>query len=271
MTSPPPSLSDALYLRRYGHGPRRLLGLHGWAADHTTFEALAQQLPPDRSLYALDLPGYGRSAPLARWSFDDLKPRLHRAILDMGPGPIELIGSCSGAIIGLACLHEDAQELGITRMHLLEPFAFVPAYLGVFLVPVLGHVAYWSTFANPLGRKLTDLAMSRQQVTQDHTTQSSFAKVDPWVPYHYLRMMSDLGSAQRFSHLRLPTHLIHGQRTFGAIRDSIAIWRALWPHALDTQVQDAGHMLIQERPEQVASLLCQDWPAPPPLDASPGA
>lgn len=249
-----------MYIHRYGDGPRYYLGIHGWAADHTTFALLAEHMPKDCSIFAVDLPGYGKSPALTQWDWPSLNDAFTTALEQLDGHPFELIGSCSGAIIGLGTLHERAAAINLTRMTLLEPFAFVPSYLGVFLTPALGKLAYWSTFANPLGRKITDLATSSKQATDDQTTQSSFAKVDPWVPYQYLAMMDALKSATRFAHLELPTHLIHGDKTFKAVKDSIHIWQTMWPHATSDTLEDLGHMLVQEDPRHVAKLIFDHTP-----------
>lgn len=243
-----------MYLHRYGDGPKLYLGIHGWAADHTTFASLASLMPPDCTILAVDLPGYGNSAPPQRWDWSALSADLHQTLHDaIQDQPFSLIGSCSGAIMGLGALEHTT--LNLQRLILLEPFAYVPAYLNLFLWPAFGPVAYWSTFANPIGRLITDRATSSRQATAADTTQQSFAKVDPWVPYKYLAMMKALGSAQRFAHLNLPTHLIFGQKTFQAVKSSITTWRALWPHATATELPELGHMLVQEDPQRVASHI----------------
>jgi pimeloyl-ACP methyl ester carboxylesterase len=48
----------------HGHGPVRVIALHGWFADHTAFDALLPALDPARFTIALpDYRGYGASRP----------------------------------------------------------------------------------------------------------------------------------------------------------------------------------------------------------------
>ena len=125
------SVTQSMYIHRYGQGPQHYLGLHGWAADHTTFEHLAAHMPDQCTLYSVDLPGYGRSPHLPGWSIEHLRQSLLGAIeACASTTPLTIIGSCSGAVLTLAALHRDINDLNISRLILLEPFAFVPETRG---------------------------------------------------------------------------------------------------------------------------------------------
>jgi len=69
-----------MYIHRYGDGPRYYLGIHGWAADHTTFALLAEHMPKDCSIFAVDLPGYGKSHALPQWDWPSLNDAFTTAL-----------------------------------------------------------------------------------------------------------------------------------------------------------------------------------------------
>ena len=247
---------NPMYIHRYGQGRQPYLGLHGWAADHTTFAHLADHMPAHCTLSSVDLPGYGRSPHLPEWSIDALRQSLLSAIdACASDSPLTIIGSCSGAVLTLAALHRDINDLNISRLILLEPFAFVPDYLEIFTKPVIGKVAYWSTFCNPIGRAITDAVIKRQDIAQEHGTSDSFSKVDPWVPYHYLHLMAQLGQPEQFAHLSCDIDMIVGQNTFEAIHQSVEIWQSVWQQATSYQLPEVGHMLIQEAPQLLAKTI----------------
>lgn len=253
-------------MHTWGSGPRHFLGLHGWAADHSSFEHLIPHLPSGCTLHAPDLPGYGRSTRMPDWSLESLQASM-LTILDALPVHRELtiIGSCSGAILALSGVHHRVKELGIARMVLLEPFAFLPSYLNVFTAPVVGRVAYWSAFCNPIGRAITDANIKRQDIAEHHGTSASFAMVDPWVPYHYLQLMKAQGEPHQFKKMDCEVDLVRGEHTFDAIVDGIPIWQEAWPHARTHVLQDVGHMLIQEAPQALAQVI---FAQPTPHDVS---
>lgn len=236
-----------------GSGRSTFVGLHGWNGTHQTFEALYERLPPDSRLVGLDLPGYGTSPPPARWTLEAIAEQIVATVdQEVGAEPVSLVGSCSGGIIALFV----APLLGerLERFIFLEPFAFVPEYLRIFLKPVVGRLFYYSAFGNPIGRWITNTALAGHR--QDDTDMmSSFAQGSLKVPLEYLRLFDAIPRPEDFADLPGQIELVYGAHTFDAIRDSVAIWKEVWPHAVDAPIADAGHLLLKEAPDAVARLV----------------
>ena len=53
-----------IFYETRGTGATTLLMIHGWACDHTFFEAQLAALSKTYRVIAIDLPGHGRSPPL---------------------------------------------------------------------------------------------------------------------------------------------------------------------------------------------------------------
>ncbi len=91
-----------VYLARHGAGDPVLLLLHGLGATGEVWDGLVSSLAgrwPGEILVA-DLPGHGRSAPLARYSFGALTAALAGAL---EPGrPVAVLGHSLGGVVGLA-------------------------------------------------------------------------------------------------------------------------------------------------------------------------
>jgi pimeloyl-ACP methyl ester carboxylesterase len=235
----------------YGSGSRVYFGLHGWSGDHATFAPLAAYLPAGAALYSADLPGYGRSPAPRSWELAAITDEIADAIAAAG-APITVIGNCSGAVFALLAAERMAGS--IERLILIDPFAYLPWYFKIFLDKRIGRYAYYSTFANPLGRLLTNLSLSRHRAADTNLTES-FVSVDHEVSYRYLALMGELDDVFRFSRLRLPVDLIYGARTFGAIKKSIALWLDVWPHARRHELAGAGHLPIQEATRQLSEIV----------------
>jgi pimeloyl-ACP methyl ester carboxylesterase len=90
-----------------GSGPVTLL-VHGLGGAHLNWMSVAPQLTAHHRVYALDLPGFGRS-PLAgrRSTIAANVDLLTRAITRLSPGPIVLVGNSMGGLLslGVAALH----------------------------------------------------------------------------------------------------------------------------------------------------------------------
>ncbi len=235
----------------YGSGSRVYFGLHGWSGDHATFAPLAAYLPAGAALYSADLPGYGRSPAPRRWELAAITDEIAGAIADVD-SPVTVIGNCSGAVFALLAAERLAGR--IERLILIDPFAYLPWYFKIFLNKRIGRYAYYSTFANPVGRWLTNLSLGKHRAADTNLTES-FISVRHDVAYRYLELLGELDGVARFSRLRLPVDLIYGARTFGAVKESIALWRGVWPHARCHELAGAGHLPIQESTGQLSEIV----------------
>jgi pimeloyl-ACP methyl ester carboxylesterase len=95
-----------------GSGPVLLL-VHGLGGSHLNWLSVAPALAEQHRVYALDLPGFGRS-PLAgrRSSIAANVDLLTRVIAKLSAGPIVLMGNSMGGLlsIGVAALHPNLVE-----------------------------------------------------------------------------------------------------------------------------------------------------------------
>jgi pimeloyl-ACP methyl ester carboxylesterase len=111
-----------------GDGPVMLL-VHGLGGAHLNWMAVAPQLTAHHRVYALDLPGFGRS-PLAgrRSTIAANVDLLTRAITRLSPGPIVLVGNSMGGLLslGVAARHPTL----VDALVLVDPA--VPAPRGEF-------------------------------------------------------------------------------------------------------------------------------------------
>ncbi len=239
----------------YGSGSRIYFGLHGWSGDHTTFAPLTRYLPAGAALYSADLPGYGRSPAPRSWELASITDEITGAIAGFD-SRVTVIGNCSGAVFAL--LAAERLPRRIERMILIDPFAYLPWYFKIFLNKRIGRYAYYSTFANPVGRWLTNLSLSKHRTADTNLTES-FVSVSHDVAYRYLALLGELDGVARFNRLRLPVDLIYGARTFGAVKESIALWRAVWPHARCHELAGAGHLPIQEATGQLSEIVFETF------------
>ncbi len=244
-----------MFIERIGSGDRHYVGIHGWSGDHRTFLPLVNDMPSDITFWCLDLPGCGRSSAPARWTLDAIVDEVARAI----PRPMTVIGNCSGAIPSLLLAQRAPEK--VARLVLIDAFAAWPWYFRVFTSPGIGRYAYRSTFANPVGRWITNLSLKNRRRSDTHLTQG-FAATDHAVTYRYLTLLREAGEAERFKDLDMPIDIVYGERTFQAVRESAAIWKRMWPHANTWRLPGAGHLPILEATAWLQEILFQEIPCP---------
>ena len=238
-----------MFVERHGRGVEAFLALHGWGGDRTTFAPLAPYVPACASLYSADLPGCGQSPPPREWSSAAIVEEVVEAARSLEATHLSLVGNCGGAVFALLA----AKALGERVVHvtMIDPFAFLPRYFRLFLAGDFGRRAYNATFATPLGRWLTNQALtSRREGGSDLT--ASFADADHEAARRYLAVFDEIGGVEIFRGLGTPVEILYGEKTFGAVRRSLALWRDALPHARVRVLKGAGHLPLEEATAQVA-------------------
>jgi pimeloyl-ACP methyl ester carboxylesterase len=246
-----------MFIQKTGHGSRTVVGLHGWSGDHHTFDPLLSHLPQSYSLYALDLPGCGRSDPPRQWNMKAVAKEVAEALLQMGKKDMILVGSCSGAIqaafVARELIERSRPEV-VGRLVMIDPFAYCPWYFRLFLLPAIGYLIYAAAFANPLGRWLTNLCLEDKRVGETDLT-SSFAQVDHRVTWKYLKILRECGRPRQFRGLSLPVDILFGEKTFSAVQRSVEEWKEALPQAKVRELPRVGHLPIQEATTEVAHTV----------------
>lgn len=245
-----------MFTKRYGQGGRVFFGLHGWSGDHTTFAPLAPFVPADATLISVDLPGCGQSPSLPRaFAMSEVARLIAAEIAQLNASRITLVGNCSGALLGLSALQFQPQlNRLITRLVLIDPFAYAPWYFKIFVAPPIGHYAYLTTFANPAGRWLTNLSLKKRRAAESDLT-SGFSQVDHAVAYRYLQLFTAIGGIEQWRGIAQPVDIVYGARSFAAIKKSLAMWQQLWPQARLHKLAGAGHLPIQEATEELSRII----------------
>ncbi len=216
-----------MHVERYGAGPKAYLGLHGWGADHRALAPVATRVPGWASFYSADLPGCGQSPAPKDW-------RLSLIVDEI------IIAKKHGARIG--------------RLVLIDVFATMPRYFKLFTARSYGRYAYYSAFANPVGRWLANQSLRTHRTGETDLT-GSFVSADHQVAYQYLLMLAESEGIEQFRELAVPIDIVYGERTFGAVKRSASEWRALWPHALVHELKGAGHLPFAEATEQLSGII----------------
>ncbi len=244
-----------MHIETYGTGNHAWLAIHGWGGSQADFIPLFKRLPADLRLLSVDLPGYGATPKPNHWDLDAIMDDLCRDIEKRDLQNLSLLGFCSGAVLALFV----AQRIPgrIARVVMIDPFAYVPLYFRIFLAGTFGRHAYDMTFARPIGRRITTWILRKRQLT-DHEFMDSFGRVDHDATLYWLDMLNSAGGVDRFRDVSVPIEIAQGERTFGAIRDSIRAYRALWPDAPVHILRNVGHLSLTRGARQLADIMTKD-------------
>lgn len=241
-----------MYVERYGTGAHVYIGLHGWGGDRRTFAPLAAHVPAAAAFYSADLPGCGQSPAPSEWSVAAIVNEIIAAITQTGTTQATLVGNCGGGVFALFAAQR-APEL-VARVVMLDPFAYLPRYFKLFVSDNFGRRAYDATFANAFGRWLTNQALRGRRTDETDLT-AAFATTDHAAARRYLKLFAAMGDVAQFRDLRTPVALVYGERTFGAVKRSIALLQAVLPHAQTEMLAGAGHAPLTEATGQLCRII----------------
>ena len=241
-----------MFVERQGWGDEAHLALHGWGGDRTAFAPLAPLVPAGASLYCADLPGCGHSPPPREWSTAAVVEEVVEAASVTGASRVNLVGNCGGAVFALLAAKAMGKSIG--RVTMIDPFAYLPRYFRLFLAGDFGRHAYNATFASPLGRWLTNQALRPRREGGGDLT-ATFAETDHESARRYLALFDEIGGVEIFRGVETPVEIVYGEKTFGAVRRSLALWREVLPQAYVRELKGAGHLPLEEATAEVAEVI----------------
>lgn len=253
-------LAPALHSQVLGRGPARVLALHCGLGQGGMWAALARQLDGIARLDAPDLPGHGRSPDFPEGAdVHDVATSACRPFMAAGT---HLLGHSFGATVALRlALDSPAQVASLT---LVEPVLFAAAR---------GTVEYDRQQAAEAGHLALfhagDVAGAARQFNRlwgggapwDSIPAAARAEMTRRMPFIVATEPSlwqdchGLLHPGRLEALTCPVLLLRGADSRAVVA---CIHRGLMdrlPHAVETVVQGAGHMLALTHAEQVARAL----------------
>ena len=243
----------ALHVERSGQGPPLVL-LHGWGADHRSFAGLITGLRDSHTCYALDLPGFGRSAPPPQaWSSVEYADRVARWLDSEGLSAPAWLGHSFGGKVALRL----AARGRATRLVLCGSAGIPPRrppvyYLKVytykalkFLARVPGFRPLFGDVAERLKRRAgsADYQAARG-VMRDSLVRAVNEDLRPLLP-----------------EVRCPTLLLWGRGDTATPVSDGEVFRAALPAARLEVLDAAGHSVFLDQPAaclaQVRAFLSQ--------------
>jgi pimeloyl-ACP methyl ester carboxylesterase len=247
-----------------------LVLLHTVRTQAEHFRHLIPLVQQRYTVYALDLPGMGYSEIVPGASYDEpaMRAAVRNLIARLDLHDVTLLGESMGATLALATAADLPQRVrrvlainpydyagGIARSSLLARF-IVTGVLAPGVGPLLAGLEPRPIMRTVLRAGLADTAALREDYLDELLKvgrRPGYATVARSV---YANLPSLIAARSRYPRAGVPVHLIYGEKDWSRPSDRQAN-KQLLPAAGFTQVPDAGHFIVLERPDVPADLLNQ--------------
>ena len=258
-------------------GPAVVL-VHGLGGSHLNWDLFAPLLNEHARVYALDLPGFGRSEPGARTaSVSANAAALHRFLAEVVGEPAVLVGNSMGGMLSILATgeHPDA----VTGLVLLDPAVpgprraldpLVALMFAIYAVPFVGE-----RFMRRRRTRQSELVRVREMLTlvgvdpdavppevidrsvtllQEREDVEGMDQAFLAAARSLLRLLADPRRYRKaMASIRVPVLLVHGDRDrlipVAAARD-IARRHPSWRYL---ELADVGHVPQLQVPEELAA------------------
>lgn len=228
-----------------GQRGKDLILIHGAGGNHLHWPAALRRLPGAR-VYAIDLPGHGRSDGPGRTAIEDYADDVVGFMDGVGLGQAILVGhSMGGAIAQTVALRYPERVAGLVLIGTGARLRVSPLLLEGILQNFQGVLDLMDEWAWGPGTPPELVERGRRMM----------ARVAPQV------LWGDFAACDRFDvrdqvgEIRAPTLAITGSED-RMTPPKFGLWlQEHIPNAHFVQIDGAGHMVMLEKPEQVAALV----------------
>lgn len=239
---------QALFYTVSRRGGPALILIHGAGGSHLHWPAALRRMP-GATVYAVDLPGHGRSEGPGREHIEDYVADIVRFMDAVGVSRGVLVGhSMGGAIAQMTAFMAPERVAGLVLVGTGARLRVAPALLDGILQDARGALALitewaWGPEADP-----AMVARGRQMM----------ARVNPRVVWGDFAACDRFDIRERVGEITAPTLVITGSED-RMTPPKFGQWLAeRIPGARFVLVEGAGHMVMLEKPDQVASAV-REW------------
>jgi pimeloyl-ACP methyl ester carboxylesterase len=249
---------------------RPVIALHGWPQHHWVYRDLLADPPPGLRIIAPDLPGYGWSGPAPhKWAKEDVAADVLALMDALGVQRALLVGHDWGGFVGfrmilaapqrfdgyLACnIAHPWQTLGAALPHFWRFLAYQPLIASVG-VPLQQRTSFLERLLFGLGPKEHRVGRAAAKIYADRFRDPVCARTATDTYRTFL--LHEVSSVLRQPEERratVPIRALFGASDI-AIHPSLASPETANADDYTLELVDAGHFIIDERPDLVRARL----------------
>lgn len=234
-----------------GAGPKVLL-LHGWGADITLYAGMIAELSRTHEVYALDMPGVGKSdEPPEAWCVDDYVDLVEDFIRAMKIDRAHLIGHSFGGRVITKLMNRPSRPCEVDKIVFIDAAGIKTKKKLSTRLKVRKYKIAKKLFANPV---LKYLYPDYVENMRKRNGSSDYNSATPVMRATLVRVVNE-DLTQLLPGIDRPTLLIWGEKDPTTPLSDGQKMEKLIPDSGLYVVEGAGHFSYLERPSQVHAAL----------------
>ena len=245
-----------------------LVMLHTVRTQAEHFRHLIARVQDRYTVYAPDLPGMGYSEIVPGASYDEpaMRAAVKRLLTRLDLRDVTLLGESMGAVLAMTTAADLPDRVravvainpydyagGIVRSSFLARF-IITGVLAPGIGPILAGVEPKPIMSAVLRGGLGDKTALREDYVDELLAVGRRPNYSIVARSVYASLPSYIAARTRYAEVKAPIHLVYGEKDWSRASDRQANQRLL-PAAKFTQVSEAGHFMVLERPDVPAKLL----------------
>ncbi len=245
-----------------------LVLLHTVRTQAEHFRHLIARVQDRYTVYALDLPGMGYSEIVPGASYDEpaMRAAVKRLLTRLDLRDVTLLGESMGAVLAMTTAADLPDRVravmainpydyasGIMRSSFLARI-IITGVLAPGIGPILAGVEPKPIMSAVLRGGFGDKTALREDYVDELLAVGRRPNYSIVARSVYASLPGYIAARARYVEVKAPIHLVYGEKDWSRASDRQANQRLL-PAAPFTQVSEAGHFIVLERPDVPAKLL----------------
>lgn len=231
---------------------RNIVLLHGWGADITLYAGMIKALSAYSKVYALDMPGVGKSdEPPCAWSVDDYTDLVTDFIKAMGIKKADLIGHSFGGRVITKLMNRPQLPCEVDKIVFIDTAGIKPKKKLKTRLKVRKYKIAKKLFAN---RLMNYLYPDYVENMRKKTGSSDYNSATPVMRATLVKVVNEDLTPLLFG-IKRPVLLIWGENDNVTPLSDAQLMEKLIPDSGLYVVKGAGHFSFLERPGEVYAAL----------------
>lgn len=230
----------------YGEGPPALC-LHGWNERGKVFQTPSyRKLLHGYTIYALDLPGFGKSQSMKRHDFAELIFIIDAFVKQIGLSEFILVGQCMGGIIALDYTIKHREK--VHKLMLVETMIYFPVWLRLLFVNCLSALVLKFMLRRRLGIRLLSLHKAVRPSRKDRLF-DIVKNTDIGQSLKYIRILRDYARYDHTARIRgvkTPVVFIMADNTFRQVRKTAEELKKLLENIEIIKIPAKNHFVFED-------------------------